>query len=241
MPVASAPKPIGQTVNGYRHGRVPRALREGQLLDVAEEVFGEFGYQGGSIEEITRRAGVKRPLIYTYFGGKDGLYIACYRRAREEFDQRLASALSGLAPDQDDDVVRALIERGARVYFEFLFEQPGRWEMLYGTGTAIAGPIAEEARMLRFRTVDMIATVIAQSAPATDASTCRAFAHAISGAGEQLAHWWRQEPTIELDQLVAWHTRFVWRGIAQLREEETEPSETKPVSSSQGPGSGPRA
>jgi AcrR family transcriptional regulator len=219
-PVASALNPVEQTVNGYRHGRVPRALREEQLLDVAEEVFGEFGYQGGSIEEITRRAGVKRPLIYTYFGGKDGLYIACYRRAREEFDQRLASALSGLAPDQDDDVVLALIERGARVYFEFLFERPQRWQILYGSGAAQTGPAAEEVISLRFRTVDTIAGLIAQTSPRTDTRTCQAFAHAVSGAGEQLARWWRRTPEIELDELVDWQTRFIWHGIAQLREEE---------------------
>src|SRR5437879_6412202 len=100
MPMAGAPTTVEQTVNGYRHGRVPRALREEQLLDIAEQVFTELGYQGGSIEEITRRAGVKRPLIYTYFGGKDGLYIACYRRAREEFDRRLARATAGLASEQ---------------------------------------------------------------------------------------------------------------------------------------------
>jgi AcrR family transcriptional regulator len=203
-------------IDGYRHGRVPRELRERQLLDVAETVFTELGYEGASIEEVCRRAGVKRPLVYTYFGGKDGLYLACYRRARAELDERLAAAGEGV-PVDGRDLLRQAVAGMARAYFGFLADAPGRWDMLYGPGAARTGPIAAEVVDLRFRTVDRIADAYRRYArPGTDERTIAAFAHATSGTGEQLARWWRREPEMSLDDVVALATDFIYTGIKPL-------------------------
>ena len=127
--MAIAPEPAGgSAIGGYKHGRVPRELREQQMLDVAEEVFTEHGYDGASIEEICRRAGLKRPLFYTYFGGKEGLYLACYRRARSELDERLATAgtAEGVQP-ATPEAFRQTVEPIVRAYFDFLAASPSRW------------------------------------------------------------------------------------------------------------------
>src|ERR1700722_16292251 len=81
-------------VDGYRHGRVPRQVREQQLLDVAEEQFAVHGYGGASIEVIAKLAGVSRPIVYDHFGDKEGVYIACLRRARGELEEMILEAAS---------------------------------------------------------------------------------------------------------------------------------------------------
>jgi AcrR family transcriptional regulator len=206
------------SIGGFRHGRVPRELREQQLLDVAEEVFTELGFDGASIEEVSRRSGVKRPLFYTYFGGKDGLYLACYRRARQELDQQLASsAAAAIARKGAGAGVQEILEGMHHAYFEFLAGSLSRWEMLYGPGAATAGPIAEEVAQLRRNTVQLLANVFRNYVdPAVDDTTVLAFAHAGSGAAEQLAHWWRHAPELTIDQLKDLASRFSWAGLAQL-------------------------
>src|SRR3954452_11165897 len=82
-------------VAGYKHGRVPRAIREQQLLDHAEELLLKNGYGGFSIEDLCRAAGVSRPVVYDHFGSKDGVYIACLRRIRGEFEQAMVDAAAG--------------------------------------------------------------------------------------------------------------------------------------------------
>src|SRR4030088_1669169 len=84
--------PTPRDVNGYRHGRVPRDVRRGQLLELAEELFMEKGYGGFSIDDLCRAAGVSRPIVYEYFGSKDGIYIACLEGIRAEFEQALLAA-----------------------------------------------------------------------------------------------------------------------------------------------------
>lgn len=220
----SEPAPVSvsdkATIRGYRHGRVPRELREQQILDVAEEVFTEFGFHGASIEEVTRRAGIKRPLIYTYFGGKDQLYLACYRRARETLNERLSARADGEDRPVDQPPLQAAINRMARAYCEFLAEEPIRWDLLYGGGGAASGPIAEEVITLRFRTVEAIGAVIRRYvADHVDDQSILAFAHAASGAGEQLARWWRRTPEVSVEELADIIARFGWRGFSQLLDE----------------------
>lgn len=188
------------------------------MLDAAEEVFTEQGYDGASIEEITRRAGIKRPLFYTYFGGKEGLYLACYRRARHTLDDQFTSAVKDahLEPGLPDSL-HAIVESLVRAYFDFLATAPGRWDMLYGPGAATAGPIAEEVTELRGRTVQLLASIIAQYSP-TDSpkEMVLAYAHASSGAGEQLARWWRDTPGLPIDRLTELAVQYIWSGLSQL-------------------------
>ena len=45
-----------------------------------------------------------------------------------------------------------------------------------------------------------------------------AYAHAMSGAGEQLAKWWRRNPHIPLGDIVQYHFDMVWTGLQQVAE-----------------------
>ncbi len=44
-----------------------------RLLKAAEELFSQKGFDGTSINEIAKQAGVNKPLIYYYFKSKEGL------------------------------------------------------------------------------------------------------------------------------------------------------------------------
>ena len=52
-----------------------------ELLDVATEVFAESGYSGARVDEIAERTRTTKRMIYYYFGGKEGLYLAVLDRA----------------------------------------------------------------------------------------------------------------------------------------------------------------
>jgi AcrR family transcriptional regulator len=75
----------------------PEPLRDAErtraeLLAVATEVFAESGYSGARVDEIAERTRTTKRMIYYYFGGKEGLYMAvlenAYRGIREA-EQRL--------------------------------------------------------------------------------------------------------------------------------------------------------
>jgi AcrR family transcriptional regulator len=199
-------------VNGHPHGRVPRAVREEQLLEVAEQVFAQQGYQGTSIEDIARTAGVTRPVVYDHFGSKEGIYLACVRRARGELE-RLIDEAAGTSNDP-----AAQLWGGINAYFEFVERHGGAWDVLFGQGSAVAGPAAEEVTRQRFATVQGIAGLLKPfvSNEEVDDRAIEALAHALSGSGEQLAKWWRHNPDLTREQVAGYHMAFAWLGLEQL-------------------------
>jgi AcrR family transcriptional regulator len=191
---------------------VPRQVREQQLLDVAEEQFAEHGYGGASIEVIARLAGVSRPIVYDHFGDKEGVYIACLRRARGELEEMILAAVASAGKP------REMLEFGTAAYFEFVERRGQRWAVLFG-GVELAGGAAEEIARLRFDTVNRIRDLISVIAPGADATTVDAFAHAISGSSEQVAKWWRANPKLTRARIVELQVAFAWNGLSQLLDE----------------------
>ena len=55
---------------------VPRQEREQQIVAVAVDEFARNGYARASMVAIASGAGISKPLIYQYFGSKDGLVRA---------------------------------------------------------------------------------------------------------------------------------------------------------------------
>ena len=204
------------TVDGYKHGRVPRAVRREQLLQLAEELFMERGYGGFSIDDLCRAAGVSRPIIYEHFGSKDGLYVACLSRIRLEFEQALLAAAAA-SPDLADTV-----ENCSQTWFEILERDPRRWSLVYGGATGLVGPLAEQLGDLRDTTVDQIGLLARRFAPLAETEQITAWAHAVSGAGEQLGRWWMRNPEVPRSRVVAFYGDFLQAAADHLiaRSEE---------------------
>lgn len=52
-----------------------------RILDAAEPLFAERGYEAASLREIARRVGIQQPGLYNHFGSKEELYAAVLDRA----------------------------------------------------------------------------------------------------------------------------------------------------------------
>ena len=63
---------------GYK--RLDPGLRREQILDAANGLFAERGYDAVSIEDIAGSAGVTRGLVHHYFGGRKEVFIALLER-----------------------------------------------------------------------------------------------------------------------------------------------------------------
>ena len=93
--------------------RLPRKLREAQILDAATRVFASKGYRAATTREIAAEAGVSEGTIYNYFESKYDLLMAMSKRlALESLEQ-----LDHLPPQED---VRAYVTALVRDRFQLL-------------------------------------------------------------------------------------------------------------------------
>jgi len=54
---------------------------QNEILEVATREFAERGYSGGRVDEIAAQTRTTKRMIYYYFGGKEGLFVAVLQRA----------------------------------------------------------------------------------------------------------------------------------------------------------------
>src|SRR5438270_11319119 len=89
-----------------------------QILDGARKVFMDLGFDGASMNEIARSAGVSKGTLYVYFADKSRLFEAIVGEEALEHD----TVVFNLDPARD--VATTLREFG-RAYVELLFRPGG--------------------------------------------------------------------------------------------------------------------
>jgi AcrR family transcriptional regulator len=202
---------------------MPRPAREQSILDAAGQVFAG-GYHGASMDEIAGLADVSKPMLYAYFGSKEGLYVAYVDRTGRELLDRLAGATT----PGDQPTVR--LRAGILEFLSFIEEHRDGWQVLFGELTSM-GPVVEEVGVLRRRIAQWIMAVLAGATRAQgnvpDVSV-QATAHAIVGAGESLANWWLENPEVRRDQVADWYMGMILAAASAAAGDARSPGTREP-------------
>ena len=204
------PPGLAEQINRHRHVKVPRRLREQQLLALAGDLFARNGYAGTSMDELARRAGISKPVVYELLGSKEQVYRRCVLQQSEE----LAAAI-GTATAAESDPGRRL-QAGVLAFFRFVQAHRRVWEALAGE----VSPFAEQAAQVRRRQTELATALIADGARALglelDATRIEATAHLINGAVEGLARWWGGHPELSPERCAEWVVDLVLPGLASM-------------------------
>jgi AcrR family transcriptional regulator len=194
------------SVEDYAHGRVPRAVRERQLLELAEALFAERGYAGASMDELAGRAGVTKPVVYELFGSKDGLFTACVDRSVEH----LATDISAAVRAETDPEAR--LRAGGLAFIRFAAANRVAWELM-----SMGGKFAEKARAVRSSQAEVVRTLMAEMAvEGTDPRELEVAAHAVNAAYEGVAHWMWAHPDVPIEQIADWIADLLLPGLRRF-------------------------
>ncbi len=188
--------------------RMPRAQRERQMIAVAEEIFAERGYQASSMDEIAERVGVSKPMIYEYFGSKEGLLVACIRAARAELLAATTASVEGVTSAED------ALRRGLEAFFAFIDSHRRSWALLRHEA-AVAGQAAmDEIEGIRRQQTQVNAALFAAYLPGLPARDLEAYGEVVVGACERLATWYVAREDVTARDAAAIIMRMVWHGLA---------------------------
>ena len=198
---------------GAARTRVPRAVREEQMVKAATRIFAKRGYSSASMEEIATASGITKPMLYAYFGSKEGLYLACMERGERALEAAVADAVVH-APTAE-----LRLWRGLLAVFHFFDDNPDLFAIGYPTGPT-SGLFVEASARGRASMAELLTGLFVDSAvdAGVDPDAAREsepLAHALTGATIALLAWSanRDEPR-ELQALRLMN--FAWMGLGDL-------------------------
>jgi AcrR family transcriptional regulator len=202
-------------IEDFRHGRVPRAVRERQLVELGEELFAERGFAKASMDELARRAGVTKPVIYELFGSKEGLFEACLEGLALRLAESIAEAARGAdqsgaaAPSVPDPEAR--LRAGGLAFLRFAADNRVAYELLY------EGRFSDAAVRVRRRQAALILELMREIAPDdVDPRELEVAANAVNSAYEGVAHWMWDHPEMDVEELADWTVELLLPGLRRF-------------------------
>ncbi|MEU3991528.1 TetR/AcrR family transcriptional regulator [Streptomyces platensis] len=205
--------------------RVPRAVRERQMLDAAVLTFARRGYRAASMDEIAELAGVSKPLVYLYLNSKEDLFNTVIRRESAALVTAVTSAVEpGVAADRQ-------LCSGLKGFFAHTAEHPYGWAVLHQQARTHGEPFAREVAALRAEIVAFVAELLGAAAKEAGCvgelaeREVAGLAHALVGAAESLAEWANGrtdegasgDPELpSAKDTAATMMNFAWMGLNQL-------------------------
>jgi AcrR family transcriptional regulator len=206
--------PAVARIEDFRHGRVPREVRQRQLVELGEELFAERGFAKASMDELARRAGVTKPVIYELFGSKEGLFEACLEGLALRLAEEIAAAARGAGAEavaEREARAEARLRAGGLAFLRFASENRVAYELLY------EGRFSDAAVRVRRRQAALILELMREIAPDdVDARELEMAAHAVNSAYEGVAHWMWEHPEMDVEQLADWTVELLLPGLRRF-------------------------
>ncbi|WP_143012965.1 TetR family transcriptional regulator [Actinopolyspora mzabensis] len=191
--------------------------RRQQLLDVARALFAEKGFDGASIEEISHRAEVSKPVVYEHFGGKEGIYAVVVDREMQTLLDMVVSALSAGHPPTGHP--RELLEQAACALLDYIDNSTDGFRILVrdspvasttGTFSGLLNDIASQVEHifgLQF------------SARGYDPELAPLYSQALVGMVALTGQWWLEVHRPGRDEVAAHLVNLAWNGLSHLEHD----------------------
>jgi AcrR family transcriptional regulator len=186
--------------------------RRAQLIAVGCAVFAKHGYDAASMEEIARKAGVSKPVVYEHFGGKEGLYAVIVDREIQGLVTHIVTSISEGTP-------RKRFERAILAFLTYAKEHPDGFAVLR------RDPPNRRAR----RGIEQVIVELGQRVRAVfeeelsrvglNAQVSPLYANALIGMLTQVGQWWVEDPEMPMRDVARHLAALGWLGLRHLPKE----------------------
>lgn len=199
-----------------------------QVLGKAHDLFAERGYAAVTMDEIAAAVGVTKPLLYTYFGNKERLYIACMERAGDALTRTVAEAVAAAGSPGD------ALGAGVRAFFAFLDSDRAAWAVLFDETLPRSGEVADRIAEYRGQIATLVSGSLVEQLPQARRDAARTEVEALStallGAAEALARWWLRTEALGAEEAAELLISTVEPGLRARSAPPASPSTRKGTS-----------
>jgi AcrR family transcriptional regulator len=200
-----------------RRRRLRAEERRESILNAANIVFGQRGYDTVRIDDVAAAAGVSKALIYEHFRSKQELYAELMNRAALEMLERIVGA--GSAPDVSGP---SRLEHGAAAGFSFVSEKPEAFQMFVRDVTD--PEVAKQQAALRRGAVAAMVGLMEMEPPETrtglERRNLEQLAEMVVGGFYALGEWWLRNRDTDVSELISIMISFMWLGLGRIQDGE---------------------
>jgi len=76
-------------INFVAEMKIEKADKRANIIEAAEKLFSELGYEGASTRQIAKEAGANMAMINYYFGSKEGVFMEIMGQRVQDFKHQL--------------------------------------------------------------------------------------------------------------------------------------------------------
>ncbi len=186
--------------------RLPRAVREQQMLDAAVQMFSVNGYHETSMDTIAAQAQISKPMLYLYYGSKEDLFGACLNREMGRFIDVVRADID--FNQSPKDMLRNTIVS----FLRYIDSNRASWIVMYTQATS-SPAFSQTVREGRERIIELVAKLVRAGtrSPRPD-SEYEMMAVALVGAGEAMANR-VSTGDIDVNEAAELLIELFWRGL----------------------------
>jgi AcrR family transcriptional regulator len=192
--------------------RLPRAVREQQMLDAAVQMFSVNGYHETSMDAIAAQAQISKPMLYLYYGSKEDLFGACLNRELSRFIDVVRADIDFNQRPKD------LLRNAIGSFMRYIDANRASWIVMYTQATS-SQTFAHTVREGREQIIELVAGLMraGSRAPRTDGEY-QMMAVALVGAGEAMATR-LTTGDIDVDEAAGLMIDLFWHGLKGTPED----------------------
>jgi AcrR family transcriptional regulator len=186
--------------------RLPRAVREQQMLDAAVQMFSVNGYHETSMDAIAAEAQISKPMLYLYYGSKEDLFGACLNRELSRFIEVVRADIDFTQSPKD------LLRNAIGSFLRYIDANRASWIVMYAQAIS-SQAFAHTVREGREQIIEMVAELVRAGSrtPRPDAEH-QMMAVALVGAGEAMANR-LSTGDIDVDEAAQLMIDLFWHGL----------------------------
>ncbi len=170
-------------------------VRRQQLLELGLQLFGNQTYDELSIDEIAKRAGVSKGLLYHYFSSKRAFYVALVREAARELLEETDIDRQLVGHEIDPEGIRTRI----RAFLEYVSRRRASYSFLLRGGIGADSEVAEIVEETRQAVLNQMISRLSRFGANPDAPATRLRLRGWLGFLEAASLDWAERQELELE------------------------------------------
>lgn len=201
-------------------GGVPisrNSSRRTQIMVSGLEVFTEKGFHLASMDDIAKRAGVSKPILYQHFSSKEDFYLGILDERVEVIVQQISDAIDAAAGN------RSRLEAAIACYFKLVDDADHGFRLIFESDFTMNHEVRARVEDVVAQVSRVVGTEVANQT-GKSIGEANILAGGLCGMAQAAAwRWLRLGRPIAMEDAIAQTLDLAWSGLSSVNAIASSP------------------